>query len=177
MLTYLLAEFETAWRHLGGLEEKRLRLFLGYCAFSTLNIVGGLALVTHANPADSALALAVGLIPAVWLTLVSLAFRYVALSERKATERYRNKINLLRKTLLSGLSSGRLLEMQREGNDFGLQIQTTVSKALDLQDLLDKNLWTTALFMKVVYDFGTLVGLVMSAVTISSALHYGVSVY
>lgn len=162
---YLLAEFDSAWRHLGGLEDKRLRLFIGYCVFATLNLLGALALLVHAGTAPDSLSggWQVRLLPAIWLLLISLAFRQVSISERKATERYRNKINLLRRTLLDGLKSERLASMQREGNDNALQIQPNLGKDLRAMDLFDKRRWTTALFMKLVYDLGAVVALVMCA--------------
>lgn len=168
---YLLAEFHTAWRHLGGLEDKRLRLFIGYCVFATADLLGTLALMMQpvASTQASALVLAIRWLPPIWLLLISLAFRQVSISERKATERYRNKINLVRSTLLDGLNSERLLIMQREGNDNALQIQANQGKDLRVMDVFDQRRWTTALFMKLVYDLGVIVGVLMCGALAAAA--------
>lgn len=158
-VSYLLVEFDTAWRHLGGLEDKRLKLFLGYFVGATLILFGTLFLLTIRSWAASATGLHLRVVPGAWLLLLSLAFRYIALSERQATERYRKKINLVRRTLLEILSSTRLDAMQREGNDLGLQISATLEKNLRTVDILYQHRWTTALFMKLTYDLGALMGI------------------
>ncbi len=160
-IRYLLAEFDAAWRHLGGLEEKRLKLFLGYCLVATIVLAAAMHATSPRPAALVAMAADLRGLAGLWLLLLSLAFRYIALSERKATERYRSKINLLRRTLLETLSSGALNEMQRQGNDWALQIAPTRSKALQVMDLLDRRQWTTALFMKLTYDLGALLGLAL----------------
>lgn len=157
-VSYLLAEFDTAWRHLGGLEDKRLKLFLGYCLAATLNLLVALCLPAVKDWPAGGVGLCLRALPGIWLLLLSLAFRYVALSERQATERYRNKINLVRRTLLEILSSNRLNAMQKEGNDLGLQTSSNLGKNLRATDLLYRDRWTTALFMKLIYDLGAVMG-------------------
>lgn len=159
--TYLLAEFETAWRHLGGLENKRLAAFLGYGLMSCLLLV---AFAASAMPGDWPIRAAI----AAWLFLVSVALRYIALSERLATERYRNKINLLRRNLLELAASARLEAMQREGNDWALQVRSSPSKALRSADLMIRSRWTTALFMKLTYDAGAVLGLVLFGLSLKA---------
>lgn len=151
---YLLVEFETAWRHLGGLEAKRLHLFLGYCLVSSLLVAGWSWGGSLSGWAPRAIA-------GSWLVLLSLACRYIAISERQATERYRNKINLLRRTLLEGLASPRLQAMQQAGNDWALQVNAAPAKALRAQDMFVPARWTTALFMKLTYDLGAWLGLLL----------------
>lgn len=163
---YLLAEFDTAWRHLGGLEEKRLKLFLGYCLIATIVLAATMHAPSPGLAGIATKATDLRGLAGVWLLLLSLAFRYIALSERRATERYRSKINLLRRTLLETLSSGALNEMQRQGNDWALQIAPSRSKTLQVKDLLDRRQWTTALFMKLTYDLGALLGLALLVVAL-----------
>lgn len=164
-LSYLLVEFECSVRHLGGLEDKRLSLFLGYCVASSLLLLSIVVLMS------SGLAVSVGGLPllvllGVWFSTLSWAFRHIALSERSATERYRNKINLLRKTILDTVKASRLHAMQAEGNHFGLQITSNPTKQLKVVDLLSRERWTTALFMKLVYDFGMALGFALALLAI-----------
>ena len=158
-LTYLVAEFETAWRHLGGLENKRLAAFLGYGLMSCLLLV---AFAGNAAVGDWPIRAVI----AGWLFLLSVALRYIALSERLATERYRNKINLLRRTLLDLAASARLEAMQLEGNDWALQVKPSPTKALRATDLMTRSRWTTALFMKLTYDAGAMLGIVLLVVSL-----------
>lgn len=164
-LNYLLVEFECSVRHLGGLEDKRLRLFLGYCVVSSLLL---LSVVVLKSPG---LAGGVGGLPllvllGLWFSALSWACRHIALSERSATERYRNKINLLRKTILDTVKASRLHAMQAEGNHFGLQITSNPTKHLQVIDLLSRERWTTALFMKLVYDLGVVLGFALASLAI-----------
>jgi hypothetical protein len=160
-LTYLRLEFDVSWRHLGGLEEKRLWLFVGFClclgllalAASTLE---GRSLDSRYGPSGLRV-----LFP-ICLVVLSFACRQIAFSERQATERYRNKINLIRRTILEYLDSPRLNAMQKEGNANALQITGNPPKALRILDLMDRKRWNTALFMKLVYDAGLFVGVVLT---------------
>ncbi len=156
---YLRSEFEVSWRHLGSLEYKRLWLFVGYFLFLGLLAVA----LAHADFSTRSTTAhswdrVVQLFLAVALTVVSFACRNIARSERQATERYRNKINLLRRTLLQQLDSQVLSAMQVEGNANALQITSNAPKELRVLDLLDRRRWNTALFMKLTYDSGMVLG-------------------
>ena len=158
VLAYLRTEFEVSWRHLGGLENKRLWLFVGYCLFVGLLLVAA-ALAASGQGRSDKLFMLISLA----LLCVSFACRHIARSERQAAERYRNKINLLRRTLLELLASAELNAMQTEGSANALQTQSNPSKDLRVADLLKRTQWNTALFMKLAYDAGfaaALVGLV-----------------
>ena len=98
--------------------------------------------------------------------VISFACRQIAFSERQATERYRNKINLIRRTLLEYLDSPRLYAMQKEGNSNALQISSNPPKPLRILDLADRKRWNTALFMKLTYDAGLIGGVVLAVLAV-----------
>jgi hypothetical protein len=99
---------------------------------------------------------------------VSFACRNIARSERQATERYRNKLNLLRRTILEIIGSAKLNAMQVEGNANALQIADNAPKELHIADLADRRRWNTALFMKLVYDAGVFAGTVYLGMMLAS---------
>jgi hypothetical protein len=161
-MAYLRIEFEVSWRHLGGLEDKRLRLFTGFCVFVGLLAIAASILANYPASTEAAHS-ALGLLLAVALVVISFACRQIALSERRATERYRNKINLMRRTFLECLNCAPLIAMQSEGAVNALQISSNPQKTLQIFDLLLPNKWNTALFMKVVYDIGIWAGIASAA--------------
>lgn len=164
-LEYLRLEFDVSWRHLGGLEEKRLWLFVGFCLF--LGILALAASTLESRTLDSSSGLyGLRFLLTACLVVVSFACRQIAFSERQATERYRNKINLVRRTLLEYLDSPRLYAMQKEGNANALQISSNPPKALRILDLADRKRWNTALFMKLVYDAGLVAGVILAALIV-----------
>lgn len=152
---YLQLEFDTAWRHLGGLENKRLWLFVGHGMTLAISLAAlALAQTLDAGTWRQWLSLAI----ASWIVAFSLACRMVARSERLATERYRNKINLLRRTMLEKAADPRLWNMQSQGQHDGLQITDNPAKALRWADLLSRPRWSTALFMALSYDIAAVLG-------------------
>lgn len=156
-LSYLRVEFDVSWRHLGGLEDKRLKLYVGFCVYIGLLTLAVATLTSRASGGDHD-RLGAQILLAMALTIISFACRHIARSERQATERYRNKINLLRRTLLEMLNSPELRAMQIEGNANALQVTSNSPKELHFVDLFDRKRWNTALFMKVTYDIGLAVG-------------------
>ncbi|NMQ07868.1 hypothetical protein E4Q08_22825 [Candidatus Accumulibacter phosphatis] len=126
-------------------------------AVSELAASGSQALVACAHFAN-----------ALALLSVSFACRNIARSERQATERYRNKLNLLRRTILEIIGSAKLNAMQVEGNANALQIADNAPKELHIADLADRRRWNTALFMKLVYDAGVFAGTVYLGMMLAS---------
>ena len=168
-IDYLQLEFSVSWRHLGSLENKRLWLFIGFCIYVAILLLAGTWLVGRQTSLGITTA---HFLLALATIAVAYACRNIARSERQATERYRNKINLLRRTMLEILNSPTLNAMQIEGNANALQITSNPPKELRIVDLFDRKRWNTALFMKIIYDIALFIGLfhmlVLSWITIAS---------
>jgi hypothetical protein len=97
---FLIAEFETAWAHLRAIDDRRfsvVQFFVGLNA-AILAVAGALTSWGVARHGDWVLPLAAW-IAAAAVSLIARALWVILLSERAATVRYRNKVNLLREIL------------------------------------------------------------------------------
>ena len=75
-------------------------------------------------------------------------------SERRATERYRNKLNAIRRALLDGTQSPEIQRYLKAGTSISISLESVESKDLHFIDIAKKLKRCTALYIKVLIDVG-----------------------
>lgn len=150
---YLLAEFSESFQHMGKLDDRRYEILQFYATFITAVATAVIAIVSL-DILDTTLRLAGAAMILTVSAGVSWAMGQVLVSERRATERYRNKLNAIRRALLDGTQSPEIQRYLKAGTSISISLESVESKDLHFIDIAKKLKRCTALYIKVLIDVG-----------------------
>jgi len=158
-LQYLLSEFAESFKHMGKLDDRRFQILQFYASFITAVLAASVAILGLDALESQFRALGVALLLSL-ASIVSWASGQVVTSERRATERYRNKLNAVRKVVLRDDSSPELKAFFAQGRDISVDTASIEPKDLRFFDIFRPERRCTALYIKVLIDLGMALSLV-----------------
>lgn len=162
---FLIEEFKTAWSHLGLLDSRRYNIFQYFSAFVGVSIGAIIGAMKYLSGDHLLKYLAcLGIFSLVSLTAsISVA---ILISERKATERYRNKINKIRKIFLVNCKNQLLSESLRsDGFGCSLEIEECTTNNLSVFNLFSHDMRCTSLYISAYIQaigMAAIIGLIVS---------------
>lgn len=153
---FLLEEFKTAWAHLGLLDGRRFDIFRTYVIVFVGTGGGAAWLLTAAHDRRPEPMTLYAFLAVAGLAVCFFAFccRNIIKSERRATERFRDKINHLRKMFIGGSSSQLIKDYLVPELDMGVRIDPVQRKELKFLQLFEPDKRATALYVVAFIDIG-----------------------
>lgn len=148
-LNFLMKEFETAWVHLGLLDSRRYHIFQYYSVF--IGVTLG-AVITSVELLSNKTILLYTALTCIFLLIsfTSLTLISVIKSERKAVERYRDKINIIRRVFLENCENSHIKKiLSKKGVGAAFEIKKCKKNSLSFCNLFIKKFHCTALFIKI----------------------------
>lgn len=159
---HLIEEFKTAWTHLGLLDSRRYHIFQYYSAFIGVSVGATVASFKFLSGSP----VLQNLFPSAIFALVfviSLTSVQILRSERKATERYRDKINLIRKVFLGTCNNNDIaVALKNKGVGSSFEIVPCIKNDLSLNNFLAKEMRCTALYIKALIQIIGFIAIVLS---------------
>ena len=162
---FLLKEFETAWHHLGLLDERRYHIMQYFALYIGGITIACLKLFPEIFKQEGSIWWGIAALM-TFNILVVIAFTEMLKSERKATVRYRNKINLIREYFFQK-GDAAFKDLIEKGQKHGMGIDKVDRGDLNWFDIFLPRQHNTALF---IISFIRLMGLISLAVLILSII-------
>ncbi|PCJ17948.1 MAG: hypothetical protein COA96_17385 [SAR86 cluster bacterium] len=167
---FLIEDFKTAWNHLGLLDSRRYQIFQYYAAF--VGVCIGAITASFRFLSDNIIQQLFFASAILFLVfLVSITSILILKSERKATERYRDKINLIRKVFLEGCENADIAEaLSNNGAGSSFEIVPCKTNDLSFINIFKKEKHCTALYIKVLIQVLGDVAIIVSVIALIEIL-------